>query len=141
MKVIAHRGFTLIELMIAVAIVAILATVAFPAYTDYLRRGQIPEAFTNLSEHRIKMEQFYQDNRKYGTGSTCGVAAPSGKYFTYSCELKDSGQAFELKAAGSAGRAAGYDYTVNAAGQKFTKKFAGSTVNLTCWAVKSSDCA
>lgn len=134
------RGFTLIELMIVVAIVAILAVVAFPAYTDYVRRGQIPEAFTTLSEYRVKMEQYYQDNRNYGTGSNCGLSIPAGKYFTFGCTLGNSGQAFTLKATGSGGRATGYDYTVSQAGDKITTKFAGSNVNKTCWAVKSSDC-
>ncbi len=139
MKVKLHRGFTLIEVMIVVAIVAILATVAFPAYTDYLRRGQIPEAFTTLSGYQVKLEQYYQDNRKYGA-ATCGSIPPAGKYFTFSCTLTNGGQNFELKATGNVGRAKGYDYTVNDAGQKFTKKFADVDVNKTCWAVKSGDC-
>lgn len=140
MKVIFHRGFTLIEVMIVVAIVAILATVAFPAYTDYLRRGQIPEAFTNLSNFQVKMEQYFQDNRKYGAAG-CGVPNPTGKYFTFTCAVSNNGQGFEAKASGSAGRAKGYDYTVNQGGQKFTTKFANATVSLNCWAVKSGDCS
>ena len=51
------RGFTLIEVMIVVAIVAILATIAMPSYRDYLRRGQVPEAMTYLSDYRVKLEQ------------------------------------------------------------------------------------
>ena len=81
MKIKLHRGFTLIEVMIVVAIVAILATVALPAYTDYLRRGQIPEAFTYLSDYRVKMEQYYQDQRMYGVG-TCANAASTWNGFS-----------------------------------------------------------
>ncbi len=72
-----QRGFTLIELMIIVAIVSILAAVALPAYGDYVRRGQLPEAFAGMSDLRVKMEQYYQDNRNYGTnGGNCADVGP-----------------------------------------------------------------
>lgn len=55
--------------MVAVAIVAILAGTALPAYTDYVRRGQLPDAFSALADYRVKMEQYYQDRRNYGTAA------------------------------------------------------------------------
>ena len=68
----SQGGFTLIEVMIVVAIVAILAAVALPAYGDYVRRGQLPEAFSGMADLRVKLEQYYQDNRSYGTsGGNC----------------------------------------------------------------------
>ncbi len=148
------RGFTLIEVMITVAIIGILASVALPAYTDYLRRGQIPQAFTYLSDYRIKMEQYYQDNRNYGTGTTCASAGGAWKdfvpqvsprYFTFTCTLNTSGNGtaasgYVLTATGSAARAVGYDYTITQAGVKATTKFAGSAVTKSCWAVKPGDC-
>ncbi len=93
------RGFTLIEVMIVVAIVAILAAVAVPSYTSYITRSKIAEATTNLSDLRVKMEQFYQDNRRYNgaTAGTCGLwplpAATVGnyKYFTFTCASTNPG--------------------------------------------------
>ncbi len=85
------RGFTLIELMVTVAIVAILAAVALPAYTDYVRRGKITEATSTLSELRLRAEKYYADNRSYqpdpASGSTPGfsTAAQGTRYFTYAC--------------------------------------------------------
>ena len=81
------RGFTIIELLIVIAIVSILAAVALPAYNDYVQRGKITEAFTGLAEFRVRMEQFYQDNRRYdGAGlNGCGAASPNSKYFTFAC--------------------------------------------------------
>lgn len=144
------HGFTLIEVMIVVAIIAILAAVALPAYGDYIRRGQLPEAFTFLSDYRVKMEQYYQDNRNYGTGGACANAAgtaswnnfiPSGKkYFDFSCELTNGGQGFRLKATGVTARAVGHVYTITDANIKATTTFKGGTVSKTCWLVSGTEC-
>src|SRR5262245_16007440 len=87
-------GFTLIEMMVAVVLVSILASIAVPSYRSYLRRGQLAEAFSTLADMRVKMEQHYQDNKYYGASST-STACPTlssyaafpitGKYFTISC--------------------------------------------------------
>jgi type IV pilus assembly protein PilE len=82
-----QSGFTIIELMIAVAIIAILAAIALPAYNDYTQRAKLTEAFTGMADFRVRMEQFYQDNRRYdGPGlDGCGSASPNSKYFTFNC--------------------------------------------------------
>jgi len=64
------RGFTLIEVMITVAIVAILAAVGVPAYSDYLLRGRLVEGPNTLGSERVLMEQYFQDNRTYADIST-----------------------------------------------------------------------
>ena len=82
-----QRGFTIIELLIVIAILGILTAIALPAYDGYTQRAKLTEAFTALSDFRVRMEQFYQDNRRYdGAGlNGCGVAAPNSKYFTFLC--------------------------------------------------------
>ncbi len=151
-KRIASSGFTLIELMVTIAIVAILSSVAIPAYTDYVRRGQLPEAFTNLSDFRVKMEQYYQDNRNYGSAACADIAgAPSWanfvpanqKYFTYACTLPVTvpvGQTYTITATGSSASAIGHVYTVNQSGTQATTSFKGTTVTKTCWAAKGDEC-
>jgi prepilin-type N-terminal cleavage/methylation domain-containing protein len=60
-----ERGFTLLELMIVVVVVAVLAGIALPSYSDYMLRGKFSEATGNLADLRVKMEQAYGDNRRY----------------------------------------------------------------------------
>jgi type IV pilus assembly protein PilE len=150
----ARRGFTLIELMVVVAIVAILAGVAMPSYVDYLRRGVLPEAFTNLNDFRVKMEQYYQDNRGYGNlgGTACANNTPptwatfapaNARYFTFTCALTSNAnnQSYTLTATGIAGtRAAGHTYTINQDNSQTTTAFKGTAVAKSCWLIRGSEC-
>jgi type IV pilus assembly protein PilE len=141
------RGFTLIEVMITVAIVGILAAVAFPQYSSYVRRGQQPEAFNALSDYRTKMEQYYQDNRNYGT-SACADATTAGswnsfastKYFQFGCVPGDGGQSYKITATGIAGSVSGDKYTINQNGDRKTTVFKGATVTAACWLTSSATC-
>lgn len=79
------RGFTLIELMIAVAIVAILAAVAYPSYQEYVVRANRSAAQTFMLAIANKQEQFILDRRQYATGASIsaiatalGIAPPEG---------------------------------------------------------------
>ena len=75
-------GFTLIELMIVVAVVGILAAIALPSYNQYVVRGKLAEAYANLLAMRVQSEQWFQDNRTYA-GMTCSTT--NARYFTYGC--------------------------------------------------------
>ena len=148
----SQQGFTLIELMIAVAIVGILAAVAVPQYRDYVRRGSLSEAFSQLADYRVKMEQYYQDNRNYGSATACVNAtnapswsnfAPNGaKGFDYACAAGSSGQAYTITATGRTGTvSAGHVYTINQSNLQTTTQFKGATVTgKNCWLAKGSEC-
>ncbi|OYY62256.1 MAG: hypothetical protein B7Y51_08845 [Burkholderiales bacterium 28-67-8] len=75
-----QRGFTLIELMITVAIVAILSSIAYPSYRDYIARGRRAEAQSQLMQAAQWMERFYAENYAYDQ-NTAGVAVTDATLF------------------------------------------------------------
>ena len=132
------RGFTLIELMITVAIIAILAAIALPNYTQYVVRGKIAEGTSELAQWRNRMERFFQDNRTFDGG--CEATKPaSTKYFTYSCVAAD--ESYTLTATGIAAQGVnGYVYTVNESNARATTQFAGVATSATCWQTRPGGC-
>ncbi len=81
----AQKGFTLIELMIVVAIIGILAAIAIPAYQDYTQRAQVGEAFTIVSSAKTAIAEFRQTNGAYPdagqvTALGLNVDDPAGQY-------------------------------------------------------------
>lgn len=132
----AARGLTLIELMIAVAIVAILAAVAVPQYTAYITRSRVPDATSALATKQVQMEQFFQDNRTYVGAPACANDTTTSKHFSFTCSAS-SASAFTLTATGR-GAMAGFAYTVNQANAKTTTvpTDSGWTGSTTCWVTK-----
>jgi type IV pilus assembly protein PilE len=147
-------GFTLIELMITVAVIATLAAVALPSYVNYVMRGKIIEATTNLGDLRVKMEQFFQDNRTYVGGPctqpTTGPGAFTPKYFTFSCPAAPTATTYTIQAVGGVTGGdqslAGFTYTINQDNTKTTTIAAPAntakwgTGNTGCWIVKPNSC-
>ncbi|MDO1510746.1 MULTISPECIES: pilin [unclassified Neisseria] len=81
-----QKGFTLIELMIVVAIIGILASIALPAYQDYTARAQVSEALTLADGQKTAVTEYYADKGELPSDNTKAGIAPAadikGKYVT-----------------------------------------------------------
>jgi type IV pilus assembly protein PilE len=114
------KGFTLVELMVVVAIISILAMVGIPSYRDYVVRGNLADAATGLASVRANMERHFQDNRTYATVGTfvtpCDGAIPAASRtfgnFVVSCSGTPTATTFTLQATGT-NAVAGFSYTLN----------------------------
>jgi type IV pilus assembly protein PilE len=107
-----QRGFTLIELMIAVVVIAIIAAVGFPSYQEYVARGKRAEGKSALLRAAQQMERYYSLNNCYPSNTaTCGSAASSAAALTAAGIQNFSGD----QAAGSA-----YAISVTTTAQAFT---------------------
>jgi len=143
------RGFTLMEVMIAVAIVAILTAIAVPAYTDYIQRGKIIEATSTMLDMRVKLEQYFQDNRTYvgftdsrvASGTCLPNPAPAStgvKYFTYTCPVLTA-SAYTIQAAGVPTQGmTSFQYSVDQSNNRLTVLLPSNWTGAgsTCWVLK-----
>lgn len=135
-KINLQKGFSLIELMIVVAIIGIIASVAMPAYQDYVAKGKITEATSGLADLKVKLEQYFQDNRTYAgyVDANCnlvsnGNPAVEGQNFTFGCV--SAADTFTVTATGKGAKGmTGYSYTVNESNVKSSAVPGGSGA---CW--------
>lgn len=86
------RGFTLIELMITVAIVAILAAIAYPGYQDHLRKSRRAEAQAFMMAVAARQQQFMVDTRAFAaTVAAVGIPVPSNVSAGYTVSMPAPG--------------------------------------------------
>jgi type IV pilus assembly protein PilE len=132
------RGFTLVELLIAMAVVALLTAVALPSYTSYVKRSKIPVALDGLSALSTRMEQCFQDTGTYTGCSPCGNSIPTPANFTLSCSIATDGKTYTATATGS-GQVSGYTYTIDSSGNRATTAHPLGT-NTVCWTTRGTTC-
>ena len=132
-----QTGFSLVELMVALAIAAVIAAFALPAYRDHTLRSYLPEMGSRLQLSALRLEQYYQDHRSYLNGTQCGVSLSPSEHFAYHCASSSDGQSFLITATGLAAMAE-FSYTINHQGQTRTVLLPErwGTTPRDCWVMK-----
>ena len=128
----SNRGFTLIEIMIVIAIIGIVITIGYPSLTEYVKKGRRTEAAGLLSEQAQILERYYSKNNVYtnATGLSGG-----NDYYTIVPTLTD--QTFLLTATRKAGSAMATDkcgnFTLTNTGVRGMANAASGLATKDCW--------
>jgi type IV pilus assembly protein PilE len=133
------RGFTLIEILVAVAIISILAAVAIPGYNEYVMRARIADATAALGNKRAQLETYYDNTtpHTFVGAPSCATDSTTSKFFTFSCSTV-AANSYTLQAVGS-GVAAGFTFTIDQSNAKATTAApSGWTTNANCWVMNKA---
>ncbi|MFI8397145.1 pilus assembly protein [Pseudomonas sp. Choline-02u-1] len=128
----SSRGFTLIEIMIVIAIIGIILTISIPSYNEYVKKGRRAEVVSLLSEQAQTLERFYTRNNAY-TGVT-GLST-GNDFYTITPTLTD--QTFVLTATRKTGSAMATDkcgdFTLTNTGVRSMNNAIAGVTAKDCW--------
>jgi len=96
------KGFTLVEMLVVVAVISILASLAYPSYTDYLRKSRRIDAYTAIQQVAAAQERFYASRRQYASfadpfNSTGAMQSPDG-FYTVAVVADNVARSYEITA-------------------------------------------
>ncbi|MBP7997487.1 MAG: prepilin-type N-terminal cleavage/methylation domain-containing protein [Thiopseudomonas sp.] len=132
---IAQQGFTLIEVMIVVAIIGILAAIAYPSYDEYVKRGNRTEGQAFLSDVAARQERYFSQNNAYITAAAnvakLGLSSTNSATGKYTLGLAGGGGGYTLTATQTFGDSKCGNLSLNALGVK-GRSGAGKTLE-ECW--------
>lgn len=136
---IRHKGFTLIEVMIVVAIVGILTAIAMPSYNEYIRRGHRADARAGLLQAQQYLERASTATGVYPTAlpATLTWAADTTKRYTIGFQAGNTNAVYTLVATRKAGGPQATDkcgdFTITNTGSRSAVNYSSGTTPAECW--------
>ncbi|MBK5508615.1 MULTISPECIES: type IV pilin protein [unclassified Pseudomonas] len=128
----SNRGFTLIEIMIVIAIIGIIATIGYPSFTEYVKKGRRADVVGLLSDQAQILERFYSKNNVYT--NVTGLSA-GNDYYTITPTITD--QTFLVTAVRKVGAAMATDkcgdFTITSTGVRGMVNAQAGLVTKDCW--------